>query len=206
MKTQEFSAILSGIIITIGLFWYIRLVMRGKIGTVVASWIVSTVATTLSFVTYYTSPKANWLGGFLNATSAIAVGGTLIAVYARGKTEGQRVCFNPFQKKCLIASTLITILWIVMVWGMGGTGVIPNLLTQVLLIISYSMLIAKFWKADHNTESLVTWWCVLISSIIALYTAYAKSDALAFVYATRSTVMCGILIFALHRLERKNRK
>jgi hypothetical protein len=193
----------ASVIISLGLFWYVGLVIANRIKTVVASWIVSTVALTLSLVTYFGSPHANWLGGSLNAASVFAVFSTLIAVYVRAHHNGEDVIFNSFQKRCLVASGGITILWIVIVLGMKGTGIIPNLLTQLLLIISYAMLIVKFWKAEKNTESLFTWWCVFIASVIAIYTALKKNDVLAFVYAVRSTVMCGILIYVLHRLEWK---
>lgn len=203
MKPQEISAIVASVIISLGLFWYVGLVIANRIKTVVASWIVSTVALTLSMVTYIGSPDANWLGGSLNAASMFAVFSTLVAVYARARHNGECVIFNSFQKRCLVASAGITILWIAIVWGMNGNGIVPNLLTQLLLVISYAMLIVKFWKAEKNTESLFTWWCVFIASVIAIYTAFKKNDALAFVYAVRSTVMCGILIYALHRIEWK---
>jgi hypothetical protein len=200
LKPCEISAVVASATIMIGLIWYIRLVIQGKIQTVVSSWLVSTVALTLSLVTYITSPNANLLGGSLNASSAIAVAGTLVAVYIQSRIKGQQISINPFQKKCLLASACITVIWIVIVI-LGGTGVIPNILTQMLLVISYSMLIVKFWRAEKNTESLVTWWCVFVSSIVAIYTAWIKDDHLAMLYAIRSTVMCGILIFALHRIE-----
>jgi len=206
LKTAELSAILASVIITLGLLWYIYLVVANRIKTVVASWIVSTVALALSLVTYFTSPNANWLGGSLNAASALAVFSTLVAVYIRSHCNDEKVIFNTFQKKCLLASGGITVLWISIVWGMNGTGVIPNILTQILLIISYTMLIVRFWRAKENTEALVTWWCVFLASMIAIYTACEKSDALALIYAVRSTVMCGILIYALHRIGwRKDR-
>ncbi len=184
-----------------GLFWYIGLVLMGRIQTVVASWLVSTVALVLSLVTYFSSPNANWLGGTLNAASAIAVFCTLVAVYVQSRRDGVSVTFTLFQVKCLITSLGITILWIILKWGMGKTGIIPNVLTQILLIISYTMLIVKFWSAPRNTESLITWWCVFLSSVVGIYTAHLKADPLAYLYAIRSTVMCGILVYALHRLE-----
>jgi hypothetical protein len=205
VKSYEISALLASAIITLGLFWYIGLVLMGRIRTVVASWIVSTVALTLSLVTYSSSPRANWFGASLNIASALSVAITLAVVYLRAIHNGEKVVFTSFQKTCLKASALITLMWIVIVWGFRGTGIVPNLLTQALIIISYSMLIVRFWKADRNTESLLTWWCILVSSVIGLYTAWTKVDWLAFIYALRSTVMCGILIFALHRIGWRNR-
>jgi hypothetical protein len=204
LKSYEISAIASAVVVIAGLAWYLYLVARRQINTVLASWVVSATALSLSLATYVTSPKANILGGTLNAASVLAVIATLAAVYVRSRVDGVKLEINPFQKKCLIASALITVLWIVIVGGMGGTGLVPNLLTQLLLVISYWMLIKKFWRAEKNTESTFTWWCVLISSIIGLYTAYRKADGLAMVYALRSTVMCGLLVFALHRIEYRN--
>lgn len=206
MKTYEVSAVASALVIVLGLVWYIGLVMTKRIQTVTASWIVSTTALSLSLVTYFSSPYTSRLGGLLNAASACAVGMTTVAVFIRSRMDGICLEFSKFQRKCLIASAGITVLWVVVVYAMNGTGVIPNLLTQLMLIISYSMLIAKFWKAIKNTESLFTWWCVLLSSVIGIFTAYMKSDPLALVYALRSTIMCGILVYALHRIDRRNRQ
>ena len=205
MKAYECSAVASALVIVLGLVWYIGLVMTKRVQTVTASWIVSTTALSLSLVTYFSSPHTSRLGGLLNTASACAVGMTTVAVFIRSRLDGIRLEFSEFQRKCLRASAGITILWIIVVYVMHGTGVIPNLLTQLMLVISYSMLIAKFWKATENTESLFTWWCVLLSSVIGMFTAYMKSDPLALIYALRSTVMCGILVYALHRIGRRNR-
>jgi uncharacterized membrane protein len=205
LKSYEVTAIAASAVIVAGLFWYVVLVSTRRIKTVVTSWIVSAAALLLSLVTYLSSPNANWLGGSLNVASAFAVTSTLVAVLIVSWRDKQKIEFNAFQKKCLGVSIVITVLWIVIVWGAHGTGVIPNLLTQLLLVISYGMLIMKSWKAKKNTESLVTWWCVFISSVIGLYTAWEKTDWLALVYAMRSTIMCGVLVYTLHRLEWKGR-
>ncbi len=190
------------------MFWYIRLIVVGRIQTVVASWIVSTTALFLSLVTYASSAKANLLGGALNASSVLSAAIVLLALIIRSRREGTRITFIPFQKNCLIASGVITFLWIAITLCFGGEGIIgaiPNFLTQILLVISYSMLIKKFWRAEKNTESLIMWWCILIASVIALYTAVQKEkDWLAFIYATRSTVLCAILLVVLHRADRRS--
>ncbi len=202
LNIPKISAIAGAIIILIGLVWYLVQAMLGRIKTVVASWIVSGTAAVLSMVTYLSSPGANLLGGALNGASASGIILILACVWTRAGIDGRKLVLNSFQKKSLLASAGITLLWIVLV-ATGGTGIVPNLLTQIMMIISYSMLIIRFWNAEKNTESLFTWWCVFISSVIGVVPGWYKGDWLSVVYALRSAIMSGILLAVLHRLERR---
>jgi hypothetical protein len=206
VKPDQWSAFASAIVITLGTIWYIVLLVRRQVKTVIASWFVSTVAVILSLLTYWTSSKASLMGSFLNLVSVVTILSVLLAACFSIRDDENKFKFPPFQKKCLIASAVIVIIWIVWMivkWEIKDSGVIPNILIQILFVVSYSMLIKKNWNASVNTESMVLWWSVFMASSIGIYTAYLKSDPLAYAYSIRSTFMCLILLFVLHRITRR---
>jgi hypothetical protein len=211
VKNYEISAWASVIIVVLGTAWYHKLLWQRTVKTIAATWIVATAAMVLNAITYWTTPGASMIGFALPAVSITTIGSILMAVliyYSR--IDGQKIVFLPFQKKCLVASAIILTVWIGIRVG-GGTGKIPFFLTQVLMIISYSMLIKKYWKADFNNESLILWWSVGVSSAVAILTAHLKDvnmpwyDSMSWWYAIRSTGMCLILLPVLHRAAWRER-
>jgi uncharacterized membrane protein YwaF len=209
VKEYEISALASTIIVVLGTLWYHMLLRRREVKTVLASWIVSSAAMLLNGVTYWTTPGATFIGFALSFASIFTIGSILIAIAIYTRKDKQKIVFIPFQRKCLIASALILVLWVVVRWGMGWTGMVPFFLTQLLLIVSYSMLIKKYWRATVNNESLVLWWSVFLASAVAVYTAHTKDghmawyESMSWWYAIRSVIMCGILLIALHRTSRR---
>ncbi|MES2216341.1 MAG: hypothetical protein V4481_03525 [Patescibacteria group bacterium] len=211
MKNYEISAWASVIVVVLGTAWYHKLLWQRKVQTIAATWIVATAAMLLNAVTYWTTPNGSVAGFALPCVSMLTIGSILWAVLTYSRIDGVRTNFNPFQKKCLVASVAILITWIVIVtWG--GTGKVSFVLTQVLMIISYTMLIKKHWKADVNSESLILWWSVGLSSVVAMYTAYHKDvgipwyDSTSWMYAIRSSGMCLILLPVLHRAARREER
>jgi hypothetical protein len=210
VKNYEISAWASVIIVVLGTAWYQKLLWQRKVQTIAATWIVATTAMLLNAVTYWTTPGASFAGFALALVSISTIGSILVAVLVYSHADGKRIEFLPFQKKCLIVSGIILVVWVV-VMMLGGTGKVPFFLTQILMIISYSMLVRKYWNANENKESLVLWWSVGISSAIAIITAHYKDahmpwcDSMSWWYAIRSTGMCMILLPVLHRAAWRGR-
>jgi hypothetical protein len=200
LTLREWSALVSAVLVTVATIWYIYLAIRGKIKPVLASWIVLGCTMTLSFATYWTSPKHSIVSNASNAASVVSAMGILIttAWLQRGV-----VSFSRFQKWCLSIAGLITLFWVILVWGLHRTGIVPNVLTQVLLLVGYLVTAQKLWRATKNTESFFTWWCLVIASAIALYTAIVSKDALAMLYATRATLASATLVWLMYRIERR---
>jgi hypothetical protein len=201
MTLREWSAVVSIVLVTIGTVWYIRLAICGKVKPVLASWIVLGGTMTLSFATYWTSPKHSLIGNASNAASVFSCGGILITAIC---LQGLKVKFIAFQKWCLAIAGFITLLWITLVWKFHQTGVLPNILTQVLLVVGYIVTAHKLWHATINTESFFTWWCITIASAVALYTALASSDSLATLYASRATLASLTLVVLMYRIKWKS--
>ena len=155
---------------------------------------------TLSFATYWTSPKHSLISNASNAASVIsAIANLATAAYL----ERGRFYFSLFQKWCLWISAVITLFWVLLVWGFHGTGIVPNILTQVLMVVGCLVTAKKLWGAKRNTESLFTWWCITIASAIAFYTGVVSHDGLATLYAVRATLTSGTIVWLMHRAERR---
>ena len=204
MTLREISALISASLVVIGTIWYVYLTLTSrKIQPVLASWIVLGGTMTLSFATYWTSPKHSLVSNASNAASVLSTLSILPAVAWQNWKLGQKLKFSNFQKWCLGISASIMILWIVLVWGLKGTGVIPNILTQVLMLIGYLVTAEKLWHAKRNTEPFFTWLSIAIASAIALYTAWVSNDGLAALYATRATLASSTMVWLMYRASKR---
>ena len=204
MTLREISALLSTILVIAGTIWYVQLALRRiKVKPVLASWAVISGTMTLSFATYWTTPNHNLVSNACNAISVVSTGSIFITSIWLTIKEGKGVSFSKFQKGCLWVSLAIVILWVVLVWVFKGTGIIPNILTQVLMMIGYVVTMEKLWHAKGNSESMVTWWCVLLAGGVALYTGIVSHDPLAILYAARTTLGTAILVWLMYRADKK---
>ena len=104
-------------------------------------------------------------------------------------------------------SGLIAVFWVTLVWGFNGTGFVPNILTQFLMFVGYLVTAEKLYRSTKNTESIVTWSCIVFGNAIALYTGIVSSDTdiLAIIYAGRATVLSVTIVGLMCRIEGKNR-
>lgn len=206
MTLREISAITSAILMIIGAIWYIYCSLRGnKVKPVLTSWIIITGTTTLSFATYWTSPRHNIINNSANAASLIASLSILIVLLCLRIYDRHAVGFSTFQKLSLFASGIIALFWVALVWVFHGTGIVPNILTQVLMIVGYTVTVQKLWRSTKNTESMVLWSCVILGGGVALYNAIVNLDSLAILYASRSTLSSAAIVWLMCRIERKNR-
>lgn len=203
MTTRELSAIATTIIVFAGTFQYIRLALIGKAKPVLASWIVLFVTTTLSFVTYLTSPRWSIVSNACNATGVLTIGSILIATIWINKKNGTLAKFSVFQKYCLVSAAVILIFWATLVFVFHGTGIIPNIMTQVLMLIGYAVTAEKLWHARGNNESYFTWWCILLGGVIGLYTGIISRDPLSMLFAGRTILGTSVLVALMYRADRK---
>jgi hypothetical protein len=191
--------------VIVGTVWYLYLALNEiKVKPVLASWIVLSGTMTLSFATYWTTPGHSLVNNACNAISIVSVGSILVAALWLNSKHGKGVSFSGFQKGCLYVSGVIVMIWAVLVWGFKGTGVIPNILTQVLMLIGYFVTAEKLWHAKSNSESLFLWWCILFAGFAALYTGIVSHDYLATIYAGRTIFGTAILIWLMYRAERRS--
>jgi len=201
---REMSALIATVIGIVGTAWYIYLALTGsKIKPVLASWVVLSGTMTLSFATYWTTPGHSLIGNTANAVGVLNAISILITASYLTVKQGEGVRFSKFQKTCLWASLAIAILWIVNVWILKGTGILPNILMQILMVVGYLVTAEKLWSSRGNSESFFLWWSVTIASAISLYTAYVSNDNLAILYATRATIASATIVWLMRRAERR---
>jgi hypothetical protein len=200
LTLRELSALVSTIFVIFGTVWYIVVAISGeKVKPILASWIVFAGTMTLSFATYWTAPKHSLISNACNAASVISTLSILGTVWYLQK--GKPVQFSGFQKICLWTSAAIAVLWVTLVWGFKGSGIVPNILTQVLMVIGYLVTVQKLWSAKQNTESIITWGSIMIASIIALYTGIVSDDTLAILYSVRAAVASATIVVLMVRIE-----
>lgn len=206
MNEIEISALVSMVLVTAGTVWYIMLGVSGiKVQPVLASWIVTCGSMTLSFFTYLTSPNTSVVKGACNGISVLTTGAILVLSIWMGKKKSQSIKFTPFQKFSLWTASAIALLWVALI-SKNGTGIVPNILTQILILIGYAVTCQKLWYANRNTESLFCWWCIVLAALVALYTGIVSNDSLVILYAGRTLFGTGILLALMYRAERKMTK
>ncbi len=205
LTLREWSALVSATLMLGGGTWYIVQIVKGTIHPQLAAWIVLGGTLCLSFATYWTNPSRSIVSNVANAVAALEGFATLVVLVIRDMRSREKISFTPFQKFCLKASAFIAILWVVIVWGFHGTGLVPNVLTQVLMIIGYIMMIPKLWNAKKNTDSYVLWSCIGLSCLFGLYTAVVSRDNLAILYATRGLIASTTIVYLMYRADRKYR-
>lgn len=140
-----------------------------------------------------------------NAASAVSAMAILVVIWVLQVRRREPLCFSQIQIWFLAGALGIAILWLVLVFGLSRTGIVPNVLVQTLMIIGYFFTVQKLWTAEKNTESLILWSSIAISAAFAIYTSLASNDWLALLYAIRSVVCAGGVVWLMCRIEMANR-
>jgi len=206
MTLREKTAILSATLVVVGTIWYIYLALTGKkVKPILAAWIVNSVATMLSFATYWTAPTHSIVSNAYNLTSILTINAILVTTIIVTVREKKGLGFKPFHVKCLLSALMITLLWIVLVWGFERTGIVPNILTQALRLIAYWVMGERLWKAERNTESLFAWWCIVLASGAGIIPAAISRDWLAVLFSGLTLVGSLALVILMHKVERRGR-
>ena len=164
---------------------------------VLASWMVLSTTMILSFATYWTTKERSLVGNACNAASVLSTTAILVAVAIVTCLGGLELHFSAFQKWCLSLSAVIMVFWIVMVWGLKNKSVLPNILTQVLMVVGYIVTAERLWHATHNTEPMFTWICIALGGLTGMYPAIARRDKLALLYTVRTSVTTTTLLWLM---------
>ncbi len=206
MTLREISALVSMILLIFGTYWYIRQTLSEKIKPVLATWMVGSCGTVMSFATYMTTPEHSIVSNIYNAGSILTINAILIAVAWKNRKDKIPLRFSGFQKACLILCVLIAIYWVRLVWVLKGTGFVPNFLLQVLMLIGYFITAERLWHAKRNTESILSWGCILAAGLFGLYTGIVSDNSLSILFAGRTSFGVAMLLALMYRAKRNSLK
>jgi hypothetical protein len=192
---REFSiaaVVTTNLLIGIRYCWLIR---KGRISPALAMWVFFTIATVGSLLSYLAEGDYGLLDNILNTADIALVGfvSIWIALYGDRSTR-----FNRFDLGCLIAVSII-----VVVWAVTHEHVVAHSSIQAILVIAYLPVIRRMWKANRNTESFFMWIGLLLAPIFSLL---SSEGALATVYATRAIVCTSTLLALMIRTEWRTRR
>lgn len=205
LDQRELLALISASIMIGVSIWYSIRLLQGKIETVIASWILGSATLALSFGTYWTGAKHSFSGNAANLGAMVGCS-MVLCVLLWLKAEGRvKLGITPFQKWCLGISGAIAVLWAAIVIGLRGTGDLPNILIQALMLLSYVMLYKKLWHAKENRESFVLWGGICLSSAIGLFPAVMSGEWQSITYCTLSVLRTAAVVVLMIRLELRAR-
>ncbi len=200
MEIYEISVWITAIIMMAGSFYYCLEIKRGVVSPPPATFIIASATFSLSLFMY--SRKPGWsFSANIGLTSAFLSAWT-VCIYLTTKLlkEGNFfLSINNWQKFALMSALIVFIVWLV-----TDNAFLSYVLLQTAALIAYTPVIQKLWNAKKNTESLVFWGSLLLSSLVASYAAFERNDIEAWIYICRavpSTLLVIVLILRLKRYE-----
>jgi len=179
---------------------YLRELKKGNIKPVLATWILFSVATVLSFVmNFFENGIEGIAANFFNMVDTIA---TLVISVTLLFHKNIRKSFTVFEKKCFGAVVIVFF-----VWMMSGQNVIAHLSIQGILVIAYLPTLFHLWNARENTESLSMWFFNFLASFLGTIEPLKNMAFLPLVYGIRATVSTlAVILFVVRLQYRKKRE
>lgn len=192
------SWILIGLSVLFCLTYIHRTLNDNSVHPSVATWLIFVVATIIVVTSYKKAGKGDNRRGTLILSDAIATWIVFGAVvYASGRT----LHFRTFDIWYLAGAFAITLFWFI-----TQNHFAANLLVQALIVIGYLPMFHKFIADKVSTEPFLPWIITFAASTCGAILAWLPHDGtdetrtdkiLATVYAWRSIVCCGLVIFLM---------
>jgi hypothetical protein len=183
---KDFSVWLVGLLLlSVGVL-YVYKIWKHDISPTLSMWIIFSLGTGLSLVTYLIAEKRDFRSGILNTVDVIGTAAIVLAIILWGE-HGVRL--KSFEKWYLVG------VGVIITYGLlTGDAWTSNIFTQVLISLGYFPTIQTLVTEKRNTESFVTWGLNGLVGLIALYPAMVDGNSLAIVYSARSIVSIAILL------------
>ena len=200
METYTFSVWVTAIIMMAGSFYYCNEIKRGVVSPPPATFIIAAITFSLALFMY--SKKENWsFSANIGLTSAFLSSST-ICIYLILKLIREKRLFleiNLWQRFTLMSAGIVFVIWMI-----TDNAFLSYVLLQLAALIAYTPVIQKLWNAKKNSESLVFWGSLMLSTIVASYAAYERNDTEAWIYICRalpSTLLVFVLILRVKKRE-----
>ncbi|MEK7181098.1 MAG: hypothetical protein AAB738_02060 [Patescibacteria group bacterium] len=196
---RELSALAVVLLMGGGTVWYCFKTKKDKITPSLTTWILFSVATSLSLATYIAGKNHNVISNIGNASDVIFTSATLLFVWRSRNWDTQTSTLN---KWCLWAAGATSLFWFI-----TKDHDASNSIAQIILLLGYLPMVRKLWISKENTESAGVWTMFWLGSVASLFPAFTpESNVFAKIYAVRAVVCVSILILLILRLKLKEEK
>ncbi len=188
-------------VVIAGIF-YIRLMWRGSINPVPATWILLLMMISISFFMYWESPNRSLTANIALTANFFNILMILIGVIVTNIRNGTlKVQFDVVQKWCLSGGVTVVLLW-----SVTDNPLMSYSLMQVIAVIAYFATAQRLWKAEHTTEPYFFWTASLVSNLCALYPAWVHNDVFSWIFLARAIPSTTLLMYLIFRIKRKTRR
>lgn len=186
--------ILSALILFGVTFRYSYLILKHKIVPTLTTWLLFSIASGLSLLTYFSSSNHSISGNIINVMDLVMCWSILISLIIVKKKLS--LAFSRFEKVCLVLTGIILLFWL-----FTKEDVVANLLLQLILTIAYLPTITKLWRAKESQESFGMWLAIVTASFLGFVSGLVQHDLLGSIYAFRSFVSVAVVLVLMIRIR-----
>ncbi len=187
-----FASIAVILILGMGALYCINII-KGSVQPTLMTWVIWCIAVSLSFGTYWSSQKHDWVDNISNTIDLLFVSVITFVVIFFGKNI--RFNINIFEAICILSSLVVLVFW-----RITKSHEKSNIFLQIVMVIAYFPTFYNLWNATEISESLLSWILNWGGAFSGLITALLSKDRLAIIYALRALVMLTVMIFLILRL------
>lgn len=195
---ERIAAGLVILILSVTTVQYCQLIVLGDIKPVLASWLLYTTASSLNWLTYWSSPKRSILANIGVVSGCIStwviLGTIVVSSFFLGRDI--RLGFTQFEIICFLICGCV-IVW----WHFTKNYEISNYAFQVITSIGYFPLYIHLLSVTENTEPFSLWFAQLAVTGFSLIPAISGKDKLAIINSSRGFLLVACLLVLIARLE-----
>lgn len=187
-------SILAALIMLLGDVEYLRGIINRKVRPMKSTWIIFTIMWAVMTGSFF-SDRFDIVNGLLMLSNLVFFVFILLATFIWSQ---EKIKFTNRDMGYLAGVGVCIILWSVArpFWA--------NIIAQATFSIGYILMIYEFLKnKDSSGESIFSWSCWTMGSLIAVYPAFAERNNLAVIFSLRSLVLCGLVLFLVVVYQQK---
>ncbi len=189
-RLKRISALLTVLCMSAFGVHYIVLTALGTIQPTLSTWLLFSIACSLSFWTYWSTEMHSFAGNIANTVDLILTWSILVCLMALGTQSGH--LFRLIDMLCLIASFAI-----LLGWRMSGKHTVANIAIQIVMVVAYLPTFYSLLTATGMPESMTSWMIGWLGGAFALSSAILARDRLAILYAFRAFASLSFMLLLL---------
>lgn len=192
-------AFLSALVMMSAVLWYCPLIIRRKVAPPPATWIIASVAMTISALAYYATGRS-WIDGVTvyASTVEILIVTTVLHISLFRHKEFS-ISFDWIQKL-----SLAIMAGILVYWYFNRNASVTFVTTQSLMLVAYIPTVAKLLKLKKAFDSIGNWGIIFLASIIGGVIPFVNGNHLAEFSAARAVIASGLTFFLFIYYDRAN--